>query len=104
MGTIKPPIRCTPCRINFSGKRYRILSDGSVAELPNPLPSPVELGLPSVEDVLQWELDNLIWNNPRSDLARKVRREAARLRRNRNSRERAQAMRDIGMKRTCGWK
>ena len=96
------PIRCTPCRVNFKDKRYRVLADGSVAEIPTPQPTPADLGLQSVKDVLKWELANLQWHSPHSDFARDVRREAARLRRNRNARERARAMKDLGLRRAPG--
>jgi hypothetical protein len=100
----KPPVKCTPCHVTLDGQRYRILSDGRVAALSSPLPLPTDLGLKTVKEVLQWEVENLTWHAPHSDLARKVRREASRLRHNRNARERNQAMRDLGMKKTpYGW-
>lgn len=85
MTTNKPPIRCTPCRVTYAGTRYQIESNGQVQEYSHEL-------LGKVGDVL-----------PESR-AKLVRREAARQRRNRNARERHQAMRDVGMTKTrYGW-
>lgn len=92
MTTHKPPIKCSPCRVNINGNRYRVLSDGRVAKLQVPQVKPTD-----VKELLQWELENLQWNDAHSDIARAVRQEASRIRRNRNARERNQAKRDIGL-------
>ncbi len=97
-----PPIKCTPCRLTYNDRRYRIYVDGPVSES-LPLSSAKDLGLKSLKDVLDYE-STLTRYDPHSSEARTIRREAARLRRNRNARERSQTMRDLGMKRTpYGW-
>lgn len=97
MSPRKPPIRCIPCRVTYQSQRYRILSDGRVAETPTPQPAPADIGVASVAELLRWEIDNLAWHDAHSPLARQIRREASRLRRN-------QAMRDLGMVKTpSGW-
>lgn len=97
-------MNCKPCRVTYQGQRYRILSDGRVAETPTPLPKPADIGVANIAELLQWEIDNLTWHAAHSALAREVRQEASRQRRNRNARERNQAMRSLGMKRTpYGW-
>lgn len=100
----KPPIHCTPCRVTYNGQRYRILSNGGVAETPTPQPKPADVGVATIAELLQWEIDNLTWRDAHSTLAREVRHEASRLRRNRNARERNQALRSLGMTKTpYGW-
>lgn len=100
MSKSNPPIRCTPCRVTYHGQRYRVLSDGRVAETPTPQPKPADVGVSDITELLQWELDHLIWHSAHSPLARDVRREASRLRRNRNARERNPAHRDLGLVKT----
>lgn len=98
----KPPIHCAPCRVTFNGTRYRIFSDGSVVITK----TSDELLGPKV-----WTIGELRAfeeaqerYSPHSDIARLVRREAARLRRNRNNRERHAAMKDLGLTKTkYGW-
>lgn len=94
-----PPIHCTPCRVTINGNRWRIYSDGSVsASLTRE--ETAKLGWnPAQLVVYECGLPRLL---PHSIEAKTIRREASRLRRNRNSRERAQAMRDLGMKRSTG--
>lgn len=90
--TSKPPIRCTPCRVKYNGEYYRIKSDGSVHYL---LVTKNKEGKIEFAESEIKELDHV---------AKTIRREAARLRRNRNSRERRQAMKDLGLKQTpYGW-
>lgn len=99
----QPPIKCTPCRVTYAGERYRIYSDGSVSRTlaHNEIS---DLGLGTVRAVLDYESSKLSRYTPHSEDAKIIRREAARLRRNRNARERNQAMRDLGLKHTpCGW-
>ena len=85
---------CTPCRVTYQGTRYAISQDGTVRviwieggiNLPTgPTPKVRMYGEP---------VDPLI--------AKNVRREAARQRRNRNARERHQAMKNLGLKRVRG--
>lgn len=95
----KPPISCTPCRVTYQGVRYQIESNGEVREVS------------SYENILLcpgvWET----WEHCRetktpvgSSLAKLIRREAARQRRNRANREKYQAMKDLGMVKTpYGW-
>ncbi len=78
-----PPIRCTPCRVFVHGQRYDIKANGEVYRFPT-------------------GSDSCLAEPP--DIARIVRREAARQRRNRNARERADAMRLLGLVKTpYGW-
>lgn len=92
-----PPIKCTPCRVNVNGTRYRIYSNGSVS-LAVSNPENMTCG-----QVFAAEKELPIFE-PHSEIAKIVRREASRLRRNRNARERNQAIRDMGMKKTAyGW-
>lgn len=74
-----------PCKVMYEGQRYQIESNGAVY-------------LIQLVDGTWVRADGLL---PVSDsLSKKVRQHASRLRRNRNARERNQAMRDLGMKRT----
>jgi len=84
------PIKCTPCRINYKGQKYRILSDGSVTGTLTESQMH-ELGLPNIKAVLDYEVRELRLYGPHTPEAKTIRREAARLRRNRNARERNQA-------------
>lgn len=75
-------MKCKPCRVTFCDVRYHIACDGTVSVVN-------EYGLGPTTD---------------RELDKQVRAEAARQRRNRNSRERNQAMRDLGLVRTpYGW-
>lgn len=95
MSTIKttPPVKCTPCRVKYDGAYFRIKSNGDVYQL-----------YPVATDPLQKEYGKFY----EADIpcleteARDVRREASRLRRNRNTRERTQAMKDLGLVRAKG--
>lgn len=78
-----PPIKCIPCRVTYEGNRWEVAADGHVR---------------SISGVFADFFGP--WIHPNSETAKKVRREASRLRRNRNARERHAAMRDLGMKRT----
>ena len=72
-----------PCRVTFETTRYAIDGAGNVTAL--------------VSDSGDWE-----W--VAAERAALVRAHASRLRQNRNSRERYQAMRDLGMVKTpYGW-
>lgn len=98
-----PPIKCTPCRLSFGGQRYRIYSDGSVS-LALSEQEVRDLGLNSVREVLTHEAEKLERSLPNTPSAKLIRREASRLRRNRNARERNVAMRSLGMTKTpFGW-
>lgn len=97
-----PPIKCTPCRVTIDGKRWRIYSDGSVS-IALTYAEVQRLNFINVKEVLDYEskLPRLL---PHSLEAKTIRREASRLRRNRTTRERNQAMRDMGMTKTpYGW-
>jgi hypothetical protein len=96
-----PPIKCKPCRINYNGERYRIYADGSVSGALT-LDEVKTLGLDGVAAVLKYEAEKLPRYLPSSSEAKTVRHEASRLRRNRNARERSEAMRDLGLKRAPG--
>ena len=89
-----PPIRCTPCRVKVDGAYYRVRSNGGVYRL----------------HIVRQDLNGRPLEFTQEEFpllatdAREVRREASRLRRNRNARERNQAMRDLGMVKTpFGW-
>lgn len=94
-----PPIHCTPCRVTISGNRFRIYSDGSVSAALT-YDEIQRMGFANIKEVLAYESTQMARLDPHSLEARTIRREASRLRRNRNARERSQAMRDLGMKRT----
>lgn len=98
-----PPIKCIPCRVTFDGLRYRVYSDGSVSlALSNR--EAIDLGCKTVRDDLEYESTRMDRYEPHSQVAKSVRQEAQRLRRNRNARERNQARRDLGLKKTpYGW-
>lgn len=80
--TACPPIRCTPCRVTYQGQRYQIERNGTVRTFQPPIigVQTFELGAPESESV-----------------AKLIRREAARQRRNRNRREMDAAKRDLGL-------
>lgn len=88
----KPPIRCTPCLVTYEGMRYHVHSDGRVFFY-------------AVNVMADGSREGRDGSETSDSLAVTVRRHASRLRRNRNARERNQAMRDLGMKRTRegGW-
>lgn len=93
-----PPIKCTPCRLIYNNERYRVYSDGSVSGSLS-LSGAEDLGLKTLKEVLDYESTQLPRYAPHSSEARTIRREASRLRRNRNARER-----DLGLKKTAyGW-
>lgn len=75
---------CKPCRVTFEGSRYQIASEGKVYpcdRVTHQLSAPVSITLACL-----------------------IRNEASRQRRNRNARERNEAMRDLGMVKTAyGW-
>lgn len=88
-----PPIKCTPCRVTYQGQRYQIEADGTVRRV-----STYENIYQTPEDVLR--------SQPviSESIAKVVRKEASRQRRNRNTRERNAAMRSLGMTKTpFGW-
>lgn len=88
MSNHNPPIKCTPCRVMYNGEPYRIFSNGVV--------------MPLLRDNESGKLLNGL-PVPESE-AKLIRREASRLRRNRNARERDQARRDCGLTKTkYGW-
>lgn len=74
-----------PCRVTYEGIRYQITHDGSVRSIAGTFTS----------------FDGP-WLLPSDPLARHVRHEAGRLRRNCNARERTTAMKDLGLKRGTG--
>lgn len=97
-----PPIHCIPCRVTIDGNRWRIYSDGSVIATVS-LKDAAAFGLKTVGDLVAYE-NKLPRLDPHSIEAKTICREASRLRRNRKARERSQAMRDLGMKKTpYGW-
>lgn len=98
----KPPIKCTPCRVMIGENRYRIYKDGSVSSALSY--DEVRRGqFANLKEVLDYE-SKLPRLDPHSQEAKTIRREASRLRRNRNACERNQAMQDLGMKKTpYGW-
>lgn len=78
-----PPIKCTPCLVYVESMstRFHVHSNGSVQ-------------ICGQETVYE----------PEDRISKVVRREASRLRRNRNARERNQAMKDLGLTKTpFGW-
>ena len=90
-------MRCNPCRVTYQGTRYAIAADGTVR--------PALIIMEPVIDDEALPTGDLIRTRVvgapvDADLAKQVRHEASRQRRNRNSRERYQAMTDIGMVKT----
>lgn len=86
------PIHCTPCRVTYEGQRYQIEANGEVRVVAGPF-----------EDGSKASFVDTRYERPVDEsLAKLVRREASRQRRNRNSRERSQAMKDLGLKRAPG--
>lgn len=91
------PIKCIPCRVTYEGHRYQIESDGSVRLVPK---GPGDVLMTA--QALRMALANV--TALEESKAKLIRHEASRLRRNRNARERNQAMRDLGLKKTpYGW-
>lgn len=91
----KPPVSCTPCRVTYEGIRYQIESNGEVR--------PVHVNLQTGNSLPYSEVRESTVALP-DHLAKLVRREAARQRRNRANREKYQAMKDLGMVKTpYGW-
>lgn len=82
-----PPIKCIPCRVRYQGCFYKIQENGEIFH------TVIRNG--------EW----LVARFPeKEERAKLIRREASRLRRNRNARERNQARRDLGLKKTpYGW-
>ena len=78
---------CKPCRVTYQGTRYQIERNGAVGLLPQGIYAAMSENTP-VE----------------GELAKAVRAEAARQRRNRNARERSDALRSLGLIKTpYGW-
>lgn len=101
--TSKPPIHCTPCRVTYRGYRYQINSDGSVRNISAYIEMESTARRRSPESYKFSEVTALV-PEERWDVAKEVRREASRQRRNRNARERNQALRSLGMTKTSyGW-
>lgn len=99
----KPLIKCTPCRVTIGQNRYRIYEDGSVSAALT-YDEIQRMGFANLKEVLSYESSTLTRLDPHSLEATTIRHEAVRLRRNLNARERNQAMRDLGMKKTpYGW-
>lgn len=81
-------MKCKPCRVTFEGVRYFVASDGQVY-----LTWQNVATVPGGKDT--WSLGEPLAESN----AKLVRAEASRQRRNRNNRERSQAMRDLGLRR-----
>lgn len=88
--TTMPPVRCTPCRVRFNGSRFTVSADGTVR--------PILLAEAGANGATTYV------HGPALDAAaaKAVRHEAARLRRNRNARERNDLMRSFGLVKTPG--
>lgn len=87
---------CKPCRLTFNGTRYHIERDGTVR--------PVLLSAVGAPAGVEFVPGQTLGAPMDAATAAAVRHEAARLRRNRNTRARHDAMRSIGMVRTpYGW-
>lgn len=84
---------CKSCRVTFEGTRYFIATDGSVY--------PTWQNIATVPGGMNtWSLGEAL----SSDVAKRVRAEASRQRRNRNARERHAALRSLGLVKTpYGW-
>jgi len=97
-----PPITCTSCRVTIDERRYRIWKDGSVSS--SLTKEEMErMQIRTMKDLLDYELTTAKLS-PDSLEAKTIRRESQRLRKNKNARERNQAMKDIGLKKTSyGW-
>lgn len=89
-------MKCKPCRVTYQGARYEVSADGTVR------PTRIIDKLPPGPG---WRPGRRVYDAPVAvDLAKAVRREAARQRRNRNARERADVLRSLGLKKTpYGW-
>jgi len=99
--TDKPPICCTPCRILIGDNYWRVYSDGSVS-MALTRQEAENLGLRTAYQIFEYEKSTARRLDPHSTEAKTIRREAARIRRNRNARERNQAKRDLGLVRGNG--
>lgn len=98
----KPPIRCTSCRVTIGENRYRIYEDGSVSAALTEQDI-IRLGYKTFGEIRAHE-SNLKRLDPHSTEAKTIRRESSRRRANRNARERYQANKDLGLKKTpYGW-
>ena len=78
---------CKPCRVTYEGQRYQISRDGSVWLVAGPGYAEGAVHFAHPEP---------------ADLALAVRREAARQRRNRNARDRHEALTGLGLRRAPG--
>jgi hypothetical protein len=96
-----PSIKCTPVRLTYNGSLYRIYADGSVSPALT-VSELKKLQFSTAQAVLEYESSQLPRYPPESSVARVIRQEATRLRRNRNARERTQVMKDLGLKRGSG--
>lgn len=96
----RPPIHCTPCRVTYQGVRYQIEENGEVRRVTalNGEPTPMDY-ISGSKMAANVRRDRPTLSEPEAKL---VRREASRQRRNRNARERTQAMKDLGLVRTKG--
>jgi len=80
-------MKAKPCRLTFNGQRYQINQDGSVYLIVSDPYATVQAPAPES-----------------ADIAKAVRAEASRLRRNRHARVRSQVMREMGLVKTpYGW-
>lgn len=97
-----PPIKCTSTRVTIGNIRYRIWSNGDISYSLRPDQMEVE-GVKTLGDLIQYEKSHTLYFAYQQPAA-EIRKESQRLRRNKLSRERNQAMRDLGMKKTpYGW-
>jgi len=90
----KPPIRCTPCRVLIGDNYWRVYSDGSVS-MALTRQEAENLGLRTAYQIFEYEKSTARRLDPHSTEAKTIRWEAARIRRNRNTRERNQAKKDL---------
>lgn len=89
-------MKCTPCRVTvavfdgiaFTDKRFHVFTDGSVQDVDRTKPASVTL-------IGEKHAAS-------SDMAKKVRAEAARQRRNRNARDKHEALTSLGLVRVRG--
>lgn len=82
-------MKCIPCRVTFEGRRYHVAANGAVTLVSGPGITEGTYHAVSPEP---------------EELARLVRREASRQRRNRNARERHSVLRSLGLMKTpYGW-
>lgn len=91
-------MNCKPCRVRIGDTHYRIMKDGTVFRV-EPIDSDGEtitLANAAGKKIAEWR--NV--EQASADQAASIRKHAARLRANRNARERSQVMRELGLKRT----